>query len=249
RWAVPLAATGVLVSFALPAVVAGYVRTRARLVAALRERAELAEREREAATREAVQRERTAMARELHDIAAHHISGIVLSAQAASALLRTDPARAGGYVVTVREEAQRTLAGLRQAVGLLREQGPGETAPVPDLEHLPALVASVRETGADVDLRVEGDPVPLGPLAGTAAYRMVQESLTNARAHALGAPVEVVVRHHPAGVELTVTNVVAGAGAGGAGAGGGAPTPARSGGGGHGLIGMRERATLLGGDL
>lgn len=182
------------------------------------------------------------MARELHDIAAHHLSGIVLSAQAAAALLPGDPARAREYVGTVRDEAQHTLANLRQAVGLLRMQAPGELAPVPSLEQLPALVESLRAAGVQVAVEVEGEPVPLGPLAETAAFRMVQESLTNARAHAPGAPAQVRLRYGPDGVDITVANGPA------------TTTPdaehrAATRGTGNGLLGMRERASLLGGDL
>lgn len=240
EWAIPLAAVRLVITFLIPAVVAEVVATRARLFAALQERAELAERERESSARAAVQQERALMARELHDIAAHHLSGIVLSAQAATALLPGDPTRALEYVGTVRDEAQHTLANLRQAVGLLRTQEPGELAPVPLLEQLPGLVASLRAAGMQIAVDVEGEPVPLGPLAETAAFRMVQESLTNARAHAPGVPARVSLRYAPDGVDITVTNGPATT----------SPEPgSATRGTGNGLLGMRERASLLGGAL
>lgn len=258
-WALPLAVLRSVVIYAPAAAAGEYVRARARLIHALRERAELAERDRERHEAAAVLRERAAMARELHDIAAHHLSGIVLSAQAAESLLTRDPDRARGYVQTVQREAQTTLAGLRQTVGLLRTDDRGELAPVPTIAELPALVATAEQRGATVELHAEGAPVPLGPLAEAAGYRMVQESLTNAARHAAGAPVSVAVRWTEDGVELMVENAAPSGGSGGgpggppSGAGAGAGTSAGTGGvdgpGGVGLRGMRERAELIGGLL
>lgn len=193
------------------------------------------ERERDAVVRTAVATERTAMARELHDIAAHHLSGIALMASAIDRQLETDPAAAREGLHQVREQSRVVLTDLRRLVGLLREDDPAETsawslASVPGLVQEPATLRvwrGDRELGAGV-----------GPLAQLAGYRMVQESLANARSHAPGAAcaVEVDDRDDAACV-LTVTN--------------GRPTaaPVPADGGGHGLRGMAERAELVGGDL
>jgi len=235
-WALPFAAVRVALAVALPAAVAAVVSGREQLVAVLRERAEFAELDRERRAVEAVRRERTLMARELHDLAAHHLTGIVVSAQAADALLARDPERARGYLDAVQRDARTTLANLRQTVGLLRSDAEGELAPVPSIEQLPALVADAVAGGADVRLETSGPPVALGPLAGVAAYRMVQESLANAARHAPGAPVVVEVAATPERVRISVANA--------------APastidTPDE----GYGLVGMKERAALLGATL
>ena len=236
-WAIPFAALRVVLLVALPVVVAEVVTGRERLLAALRERAETAERDRELRARQAVQRERTAMARELHDVAAHHLTGIVVSAQAAASLVDREPARAREYLATLQQDARTTLDHLRQTVGLLRADGTGDLAPAPSLARLPALVAEAAAAGRDVRLEVTGDPAPapLGPLADIAGYRMVQESLANAARHAPGSAVVVEVAHGATEVRLSVAN---GPGAG-----------AEPGSEGYGLLGMRERAELIGARL
>jgi signal transduction histidine kinase len=236
-WALPFALLRAAITFLLPALVAELAASRSRTLLALRERAELAERERERGALDAVQRERSLMARELHDIAAHHLSGIIVGSQAAGALVGSDPERARDYIRTVARDAQLTLANLRQTVGLLRSEEAGELSPVPAIAQIPELVGEVRATGMRVDLDCIGDAVPLGPLAETAAYRMVQESLANARQHAPGAACTVRVEYAAGGARITVTNA--------------APTAAVSSPahGGHGLVGMRERATLVGAGL
>jgi len=236
EWALPVAAARTLLAFAAPALVAETVRSRARLLEALRDRATLAEREQERAALDAVLQERALMARELHDIAAHHLSGIILGAQAAGALVEREPDRAAQYLRTVREEAQRTLANLRLTVGLLRPHGEGELAPVPSIDQIPDLIETVRAGGMAVEFERVGDPVPLGPIAEVAAYRAVQESLTNARVHAPGAACAVTVRYGPGAAELTVQNERPAVAAGPPGSG-------------NGLLGMRERAALVGGTL
>ncbi|MCC9145931.1 MULTISPECIES: sensor histidine kinase [unclassified Arthrobacter] len=215
---------------------------RARLLEALRERAEAAEREKEHRAEEAVLRERTLMARELHDVAAHHLTGIIVSAQAAHALRTSDPEKAGEYIRQVQGAARTTLDNLRQTVGLLRADAEGELAPVASLENLPALVAEASAAGADVVFEESGSPRDLRPLAGIAAYRMVQESLANSLRHAPGAARAVRVDYGPTSVRLTVSNESPRAGAPGA-----MDKPrSREG---YGLIGMAERAALVGATL
>ena len=232
QWALPLAVTRAAVAFAIPAIIGEIVRSRSRLLEALQDRAALAEREQERTAREAVQQERALMARELHDIAAHHLSGIIVGAQAASALVTDEPDRAQEYLRSVRVEAQQTLANLRHTVGLLRTDGNGELAPVPSLDQVATLVEVVQESGLDVGFTMTGTPVALGPIAEVAGYRMVQESLTNARAHAPGASITVSLDYTGTAAELVVENARPGTSPAGRGAG-------------NGLLGMHERATLI----
>ena len=233
-WVLIAAVARVALTFVLPILGAELVTARARAVDALRERAELAEREQQRNAREAVAEERALMARELHDIAAHHLTGIIVSTQAADSLLGSDPERSREYVRTAGREAKKALDNLRQTVGLLRTDSAADLAPAPSLADIPALVAELREGGMAVDLQQSGEAVGLGPIAESAAYRMVQESLTNARRHAAGAASSVVIEYGE-GATITVSNLR------------GQSTPGA--GGGLGLLGMRERAALIGGTL
>jgi signal transduction histidine kinase len=240
-WDLPVAALRAAIIYLLPALIAELVTSRERSMVALRDRAEAAERERDRSAREAVQQERALMARELHDIAAHHLSGIIIGAQAAGTLVASEPDRARDYIRSVARDAQLTLANLRQTVGLLRSDDAGELAPAPSIAQIPQLIAGLRETGMRITEEWEGESIPLGPIAESAAYRMVQESLANARLHAPGTACVVRIERTDAGTILTVTNAppvsprVSDA----------ASTPL----GGHGLLGMRERATLTGSRL
>jgi signal transduction histidine kinase len=236
-WELPFAAIRAALVYLVPALIAEVVASRARSLLALQDRAEAAERERDRRAREAVQQERALMARELHDIAAHHLSGIIIGAQAAGTLIASEPDRAREYIRTVARDAQLTLANLRQTVGLLRSDDAAELAPAPSIAQIPQLLAELRDTGMTITEEWVGDVVPLGPVAESAAYRMVQESLANARQHAPGASCAVRVETTSSGIILTVSNhkpVTPG-------------QPADQGG--HGLLGMRERATLTGAHL
>jgi signal transduction histidine kinase len=226
----------------LSLLVATIVGARREVRQARERQVEALEREQDALVQAAIARERTAMARELHDIAAHHLSGIAVMTAAIATQIDTDPAAAKEAVGQVRLQSTEVLRDLRSLVGMLREdQEPGDTRP----ENLAGVAALVRDraaTGQSVDLTVLGDPSGpggargVGPLAQLAAYRMVQESLANAARHAPGTPVRVVVDERaPDAVRLTVDN-----GPGGLGAGRGS---------GFGLIGMRERAELTGAAL
>ncbi|MCC9178324.1 sensor histidine kinase [Arthrobacter sp. zg-Y750] len=223
--------------FGLGVVAAEIIGGRVRLLAALRERAEAAEREKERLAEEAVLRERTLMARELHDVAAHHLTGIIVSAQAAQALRTSNPEEAGEYIRQVQRAARTTLDNLRQTVGLLRPDAEGELAPVASMENLPALVAEASKAGTQVRFEESGTPRELRPLAGIAAYRMVQESLANALNHAPGASRAVRVDYGPTSVRLTVANDAPSA------------KPRQGSRSGYGLIGMAERAELIGATL
>lgn len=179
------------------------------------------------------------MARELHDVVAHSVSIVAVQAGAAEALLDVDPAAARPHLEAVRRTAHDALVELRRLVGVLREDEPTYT-PQPGLERLAELVDEARATGLAVELVEEGErpAVPLG--VDLAAYRIVQEGLTNARRHAAGAAARVRVAYDPGALEVEVLN------------GPGGPGRERDddgAGSGHGLIGMRERARLYGGTL
>lgn len=232
--------------YAIPAVVAEYFRGRERLAAALKDQARMAEKERRDRAELEVRAERTALARELHDIAGHHLSGIIVSAQAAAALTQSDPERARAMMQTVQDDARITLTDLRRTVGLLRsddDMGPAEhPRPVPSIAAVPALVDAARDRGQRVSYELVGEARALGPLAETAAYRMVQESLANSARHAPAAQCHVHVEFGSDAVELTVSNDAAPA----------AARPARAETGrreGYGLAGMIERAELIGAHL
>ncbi|MGW5268665.1 sensor histidine kinase [Rhodococcus sp. NPDC003994] len=203
-----------------------------------------ATRERDARIGEAVARERAAMARELHDIAAHHLSGISLLASAVAKQVDTDPDAARRHALLIRAQSTSVLEDLRRLVGLLRSPGAVDGA-IETVATVPALVDAARSAGHDVTLDVHrrstaspavGDGI--GPLGQLAAYRMVQESLTNAARYAEGASVTVVVDDtDDTRLHVRVRNT---------------PPPVRPnvpGGSGFGTIGMRERAVLTGGSF
>ncbi|TNM63150.1 two-component sensor histidine kinase [Streptomyces sp. NP160] len=202
-----------------------------------------------ALARSAVAEERTRMARELHDVAAHHLSGIVVQASASERLVDADPERAKQAIRDLREQARATLHDMRSIVGILRasavsspagQQDDDEGAPVPGLAQLPALVEAARAAGDEVQARCSGPGVVLPPLADLAVYRTAQEALANARRHAPGARVVLAVTTAPERVRLEVENQVPPTSAAGA------QAPPGSG---LGLTGMRERADLVRGHL
>ena len=205
--------------------------------AELRERAERLEREREANARAAVAEERTRIAREMHDVVAHSLSVMVVQAEAAEEMIGIDPERARKPLSAVQETGRTALTELRRMLGVLREidEGP-DLAPQPGLAGLDALVAHVRDAGLPVTVRVEGEPRPLSPTGDLQAYRIVQEALTNTLKHAGPARAEVLVRYEPDEVVLEVTDDGRGY------------DPATDGRG-HGLIGMRERVAVCGGEM
>ena len=212
------------------------IGSRLRAQRALEAQTERAEDER---ARRAVLEERTRIARELHDVVAHHMSLIAVRAETAPYRLTDLPESARAEFGSLSEVAREALAEMRQLLGVLRHDQPAALAPQPELADLPALVATARQAGLSVELSVPAalDHVPSG--VGVCAYRIVQESLSNASQHAPGAAVTVSVDHDSGAVLLRVAN----------GPGGSAGPSGKERGVGHGLTGMRERVALLGGSL
>lgn len=237
----PLAqlATGALV-WAVAYFAGERARLRRQQLAELKRRAVTAEREAERDRRLAVAEERTRIARDLHDSAAHAINVIAVQAGAARLLQERDPARAREALRTIERVAQATVGEIDQIVHSLRESEHGSSRriePPRGLAALDSLLAEQQAAGLAVSVRREGTPRPVAPASDQAAYRILQEALTNSARHGLG-DADVEVAFEPERLRLTVTNPVP-------------PSAAirANGGGGHGLVGMRERASLLGGQL
>ena len=193
------------------------------------------EREREERARTAVAEERARIARELHDEIAHAMSVIAVQADAAEGALARAPAPVERPLVATRETARDALTAMRRVLGALRTGDKAELAPEPGLERIGALVDQVRATGVVVDLRIEGEPAPLPASLDLAAYRVLQEGLTNVRKHAAARRAEIVIRYERTAVAVEVTDDGDGSGSGG--------------GTGRGLAGLRERVALLGGEF
>jgi signal transduction histidine kinase len=221
-------------------VIGDQLRQRRRRLADLIERAQRAERETERERRLAAAEERTRIARDLHDSAAHAINVILVQAGAARLLQRRDPEAARAALTTIEDVARETIGEIDHLVRGLRENGAGDEAravePPLGLAALDTLAGRYRAAGLGLEAQVEGTPRPLPRRLDQAAYRILQESLTNAVRHGAGSA-SVRVRYGDAELELTVSNPMAAADEG--------AMPA----GGHGILGMRERTELLGGTL
>jgi signal transduction histidine kinase len=229
---------GVAVVLVLPGMIGVWVRTRALLLAALRDRAERAEAERELLARDAVLTERTRIAREMHDAVGHRVSLMVLQAGAIE-MAAGDRDRVAQLADQVQTAGRQALDELRQMVGVLRAGEVDDEAPLgpqPGLTDLPRLVEQSREAGMHVELSGCAD-APVDDVVGRAAYRIVQEALTNAGKHAPGAPVTVVVERSDKALEIRVVNGPSA---------GPLRTPPS---GGFGLVGLGERVRTLGGTL
>ncbi|WP_346619555.1 sensor histidine kinase [Blastococcus montanus] len=197
-------------------------------------------RERAAAERAAIGEERSRIARELHDVIGHEVTVIALQADAAAAALAKAPERAGAPVEAIRRSAAEALAEMRRVVVMLRTAEEQDLHPQPGLDDVPALVEQSRNAGTRVHLTLEPPARPAHASVELAAYRLVQEALTNARRHAPGAPVDVRVTGDGTAVLVEVSSRPATA----------VPCPRESvEGTGFGLVGMRERVRMLGGRL
>ncbi len=206
---------------------------------ALVERARLLENERDNESRLAATAERQRIAREMHDVVAHSLSVIIAQADGGRYAAQADPAIAPTVLETISGTGRQALADMRNLLGVLR-QGPGdELAPQPDARMIPELVEQVRTSGLEVEAEVLGPPRELPPAIGLAAYRIVQESLTNVLKHAgPRARTRVVVRWDDDALRLDVEDD-----------GRGAASMVQPSPGGQGLVGMSERARLHGGSV
>jgi signal transduction histidine kinase len=200
----------------------------------------------EQATREAVELERARIARELHDVVTHNVSVMVVQAGAARKVMDAAPERATQALLAVEASGRTAMAELRQVMGLLTSAADGSDEnlstdarfePQPDLDRLEALVGRVREIGVSVTLTVTGSRRPLPPGVGLAAYRVVQEALTNTVKHAVGASAQVTVAYEEERLRLEIADT------------GGVPGDAAASGNRRGLIGLRERLAVYGGSL
>ncbi|MEU3849451.1 sensor histidine kinase [Streptomyces sp. NPDC029554] len=248
RRAAPYDTTGVLALslFTVVVIVGTALRGRREARAQLVEQTTLTAEER---TRRTLLEERSRIARELHDVVAHHMSVISIQAQVAPHLVQDPPDELKENLAGIRQNALEALTELRRVLGVLRSEhpGPGESAapgdtagahtPQPTLDRLDALVENTRAAGREVLTEINGERRPLPPGVELSAYRIVQEALSNALRHAPGARITVRLTYEADGLEVEVVN--------------GRPVapPPPSTGAGHGLLGMRERVAMLGGTM
>jgi signal transduction histidine kinase len=205
-------------------------------LAQARDRAERLEREQDAAVKAAADAERRHIARELHDVIAHSVGVMVVQAGAARHVLMDKPEAARESLEAVEETGHEAMAELRRLLGVLNENGaPAPLSPEPGLDGVDSLLARVREAGLPVDLAIEGEPRPLPPGVDVAAYRILQEALTNALKYAGGAQTSATLRYSPGAIDIEVADE------------GKVAVPAD--GIGRGLAGMRERVALFGGTI
>jgi signal transduction histidine kinase len=226
---------------AIPVLAAEALRSRRAYVQVLLERLEAAERQRAEEVQRREQQERLRIARELHDVVAHTLTTINVQAGVAAHLLDREPGPARAALATIETESHEALEELRTILGVLREQGNGESAaplePTPGLTELDALIEQARRTGLDVSFQVDGEqPAHVPEAVQLAAFRIIQESLTNARRHAPGAATQVTLAYLPDRLHVAIENDMSHAANG----------TGRSG---VGILGMQERSTALGGAL
>jgi signal transduction histidine kinase len=229
-----------LAVFALAWVIGDNMRTRRAYLAEVEERAARLERERDEKADRAVIEERARIARELHDVIAHNVSVMVVQAAAGEDVFDEDPGQARESLAAVASTGRAALTELRRLLGVIRaEDDPGDTAyaPQPGIERIDELVGQVRETGMAVELSVFGQPRPLPEGVELCAYRIVQEALTNTLKHARASTAQVQLRYIADALELQVLDDGRGA------------TSLNGETDGQGLIGMRERVALFGGEL
>jgi signal transduction histidine kinase len=192
--------------------------------------------EQEARAREAVSVERLRIARELHDVIAHNVSVMSVQAAAADRVLEGDQPVARGALESIQMTARSTIDEMRRMLGVLRAiDDNGQLAALPGLADLDTLAEQARAAGLPVDVRLEGTPAALPAGLELSAYRIIQEGLTNAIKHAGHSRAAVTVRYVPDALKLEVVDDGSGDGLGG--------------GTGHGLVGIRERVGLFGGEL
>jgi signal transduction histidine kinase len=212
------------------------VHERAEQAVAAETRAAAAERERDAAARLAVAEERARIARELHDIVAHAVSVMVLQVGAVRHNLPPESQEDGEALKSVERAGRTALAEMRRLLGAMRSDGEeAELVPQPGLDGLDSLLEEIGRAGLPVELHVEGDAAPLPRAIELSAYRIVQEGLTNALKHARATRADVIVRYEPHALQLEVRDDGLGS--------------TTSDGLGHGLVGIRERVKIYGGEM
>jgi signal transduction histidine kinase len=216
-----------------------YTRIRRAYLSALVDRAERLERERDQQARLAAAAERVRIAREVHDIVAHNIAVMIALADGAAYTAKANPGQTVSLMGQVSATGRSALTEMRRMLGALHEPTALGNAPQPSLDDVEELIATVRTAGLPTRLTVTGQPFPLPPSAQLALYRMIQEALTNTLKHAPGATAQVRLTYLRGEVELEVADD----------GGPGAVPPVGPHEGGHGLVGMRERAALFGGQV
>jgi signal transduction histidine kinase len=235
-----LQTVGHVLLVAIPLLAAELHRNHRAYVSLLRERLELAERTREQEAERRAEQERMRIARDLHDVVAHTLTTINVQAATAAELLDRKPEHARGALETIEEASRDAIGELRAILGVLRDGDPREAplAPAPRVETVEKLIEESREAGVDVTFEVTGQrPERLADAVSLAGFRIVQESLTNARRHAAGAPVRVSLSFEPDRLALFVENDA------------GATSNENGSNPGVGIIGMAERAAALGGKV
>jgi signal transduction histidine kinase len=223
-----------------PFLVGREMRTRRERAEELRQRVAEAERERQESARRAVEEERARIARELHDVVAHQMTVMTIQAEGARRIAKDADPRVQEALDTIKATGHSALSEMRRVVGLLREADDDspELAPLPRLTDLNRLVDQVQAAGVPVELSVGGEARPLADGVELSAYRIVQESLTNAARHGgPGVTATVAVNYGDDALDVVVIDDGRGAAA------------APGNGGGHGLVGMRERVAVLGGSF
>lgn len=222
---------------ALALAVGEAVRSQRAFIAAIRDRADRVEREHELEARRRVDAERMRIARDVHDVVAHSMATISTQASVGVHVGRDEPARAIELLESIKQVSAQALHDLRHALGVLRDDSV-DRQPTPSVHDVPGLVEQARESGLEVVLRMEGASTALPTALQVAIYRIVQEGLTNVMRHAGGAraTVRIAVRGHTVVVDVTNDGT-------------GAPTASSGSGTGSGLMGMRQRASAMGGEL
>jgi signal transduction histidine kinase len=226
--------------FGVPWVVGRMMRVSRQRQALLEEQAVLLERQRDEQARIAVADERQRIARELHDVVAHAISVVVLQARGGRRVIDTEPEAAREAFDAIESTSSQALGEMRRLLGLLRSDDDDTLLPQPSLTRIDELAADLRASGLPVEVALEGEPGVLPPGVDVSAYRIVQEALTNALKHAGPTRARVRIEYADDSVLVEVTDD---------GVGDGAVNGSRPPGSGHGLVGMRERVAIVGGEL
>ena len=206
--------------------------------AELAARAERLEREREEEARRAVAEERLRIARELHDVIAHSMSVIAVQSAVGNHVIDTQPTEARQALAAIEATSRSALTEMRRLLGVLRQEGEprGSLAPAPGLADLASLVGQVQDAGLRVWITVDGQRGPVPPGIDLSAYRIIQEALTNVIKHAAASSAQVTISYRPDSVTVEITDQ------------GSSGPPGRTGSG-HGIIGMRERVAVFGGEF